>query len=69
MEEEEELIPIISYHRGHKELLFHWPKTDELFVFKDYGYHNRLKMFGTSSFLHITREDLRLVGLKSILIS
>ena len=67
MSEEEELIPIVCYHDGIKKLFFHWTKTDELFILKDIWQHNRLTMFGTFRYLHITRDDLKLVGQKNML--
>lgn len=61
----DELIPIIAYHRGFKQLYFHWRRTDELFRLKNVGYHNRLKMFGSSRNIYVSMTDLVLIGKKT----
>lgn len=61
----EELTPIISYHDGNKHLFFHRAKTDELYILKNIGYHNRLQMFGSSRNIHIEEKDLIPQGKKS----
>ena len=61
----EELIPIITYYDGNKRLFFHREITDELYILKNIGYHNRLKMFGSSRNIHIEEKDLIPQGKKS----
>ena len=65
---EEELIPLITNCDGNKRLFFHRPKTDELYILKNIGYHNRLKMFGSFRNIHVEENDLLLQGKKSDLI-
>ncbi len=65
---EEELMPLITYHDGIKRLFFHRPKTDELYILKNIGYHNRLKMFGSFRNIHVEEKDLLPQGKKSDLI-
>jgi len=65
---EEELIPLITYCNGFKRLFFHRPKTDELYILKNIGYHNRLKMFGSFRNIYVEEKDLIPQGKKSDII-
>ena len=60
----EELIPLFSFHNGHKQLFFHYPKTDEVFILRDIAFHNRLTMFGLFKSIYIDDDDLLLQGKK-----
>jgi len=64
----EELVPLITYLDGIKRLFFHRPQTDELYILKDVGYHNRLAMFGSFRFIYVEEKDLILQGKKSVII-
>ena len=65
---EEELIPLITYYDGIKRLFFHRVKTDELYILKNIGYHNRLTMFGSSRNIYVEEKDLIPQGKKSDII-
>ena len=60
----EELIPIFTYMNGYKQLFFHYPKTDDLFILRDMAFHKHLTMFGLSKSIYIDEDDLLHQGKK-----
>jgi len=66
MEAPTELIAIIQYDTGGiKQLYFHNPQTDIIYILKNLSYYNRLKMFGSFRNIYVDEDDLISCGKKS----
>lgn len=65
MESPTELVGIIQYDTsGIKQLYFHNPQTDNIYILKNISYHNRLRMFGSFRNIYVDEDDLILCGKK-----